>query len=72
MTYLFRTIPYTNSIYIFGKMTFAQLEQEYPEYVIEVKKYAANNLSQQQLDTALSEGYITQAEYDDTIAYISN
>jgi len=65
--YPFRTSSYARAIYLYGTTTFSLIVQEYVE---PVKQYAAVTFSLAQIDNALLVGYITQQEYDDTIAYI--
>jgi hypothetical protein len=62
----FRTSTYARNIYLYGTYTFAQVPAD---YVVPVKQYAAATFSLSQIDNALASGYITQQEYDDTIAY---
>lgn len=62
----FRTSTYARNIYLYGTYTFAQLPTEYVE---PVKQYAAATFSLSQIDNALASEYISQQEYDDTIAY---
>lgn len=57
---------YARDIYIFGNRTFAQIPEQYVE---PVKQYAAQTYRQDQIDNALEKGWITQQEYDDTMAY---
>nr|WP_275261762.1 XkdX family protein [Brevibacillus borstelensis] len=57
---------YARDIYLFGNRTFAQIPEPYVE---PVKEYAAETYRQDQLDNALEKGWITQEEYDDTMAY---
>jgi hypothetical protein len=40
------------------------------EYYTLVEQYAAANYTLTQIDTALANGYISQQEYDETLAYI--
>ncbi|NOK23991.1 hypothetical protein, partial [Corallococcus carmarthensis] len=58
---------YARAIYIDGKRTIASI---IPEYVEPVKQYAAANYTLFQIDNALAQGYITQQEYSDTLAYV--
>lgn len=59
------TAAYAKAIYIDGTKRFPEIRQEYVPYV---KQYAADNYTLAQIDNALSKGWITQAEYDETIA----
>jgi hypothetical protein len=62
-------IAYAKAIYIDGTKRFADIR---PEYVDPVKQYAASSYSLAQIDNALAQTYISQAEYDDTIALRTN
>ena len=59
-------IAYTRAIYLDGTKKFSEIRTEYVEAV---KQYAAANYTQIQLDNALEKGFISQTEYDETIAY---
>ncbi|MDB5054447.1 MAG: hypothetical protein JWM44_2497 [Bacilli bacterium] len=74
----FRITSYARNIYIFGTTSFSLID---PAYVNPVKVYAAtgvangvhspadfNGYSDAELNNALAQGWITQQEYDDTIA----
>jgi hypothetical protein len=65
--YPFRTSTYARNIYLLGVATFAGISQDYVE---PVKEYAALHYTLAQIDNALAQGWITQQEYNDTIAYI--
>lgn len=65
--YHFLTIQYAQAIYLFGTRSFQTIN---PAYIVPVMEYAAVTYSRSQLDNALAQGFITQQEYDDTIAYI--
>ena len=60
------TQAYAQAIYLDGSKKFSEIR---PEYVEPVKQYAATNYTQTQIDSALSKGYISQEEYDQTSAY---
>lgn len=60
------TKAYAQAIYLDGTKRFSDIRAEYVE---PVKQYAAANYSQTQIDNALAQGWITQQEYDDTLAY---
>lgn len=60
------TKAYSQAIYIDGTKKFSDIRAE---YVVPVKKYAATNYTDVQIAESLDSGYITQQEYDDTIAY---
>lgn len=66
--YSFRIGPYARSIYLDGTKTFAQVAVESSLYAPAIKEYAANNFTYYQIDLALTNGYISQQEYDETIA----
>lgn len=58
---------YAWAIYIDGTRNFAGTNVTYHE---EIKQYAALNFTIYQIDNALSQLWITQQEYDQTLAYI--
>ena len=70
---VFRTSSYALSIYSFGtnRLTardgFSGVKDG---YYTPVEQFAANNLSQNVIDNALAMDWITQQEYDETIALI--
>lgn len=64
--YPFRTSAYARDIYLYGNRRFSDIPAEYRE---PVKQYAAQNFTQEQIDYALAMGWITQQEYDETMAY---
>jgi hypothetical protein len=53
---------------LYGNRTFQQVPVDYVE---PIKQYAAITFSQAQIDNALAQTWITQAEYDDTLAYVA-
>ncbi|KIQ93894.1 hypothetical protein LH47_02044 [Anoxybacillus thermarum] len=57
---------YAINIYLYGNRTFATIPTEYHE---PVKQYAAQTFTQEQIYNALVNGWITQQEYDETMAY---
>lgn len=59
-------IAYAKAIYLDGTKKFTEIR---PEYVVPVKQYVAANYSVEQIDNALAQGWITQQEHDQTIAY---
>jgi hypothetical protein len=65
--YTWRTSSLARDIYLYGNRTFQQVPAE---YVIPIKQYAALHFTQAEIDNALAKGWITQQEYDDTVAYI--
>lgn len=58
-------VAYAKAIYIDGTKKFADIR---PEYVAPVKQYAADTYTINQINNALSVGYISQQEHDDTMA----
>jgi hypothetical protein len=64
--YSFRTSAYARDIYLYGNRRFSDIPTEYHE---PVKQYAAQNFTQEQIDYALAQSWITQQEYDETMAY---
>lgn len=56
---------YAGQIYLDGTRTFASTNVTYHA---EIKTYAANNFTDAQIDNAFAKGWITQQEYDDTMA----
>lgn len=70
--YPFRVQTYARAIYVYGtnRLTARDGYTGVPtEYYIPVQQYAAANYTVAQLDLALASGWITQAEYDETMAY---
>ena len=63
--YSFRIGPYARSIYIYGSSNFGATPLEYHQ---PVKQHASDNFTPNQIDEALAKGYITQQEYDETLA----
>jgi len=59
---------YAINIYRYGNRTFATIPAEYHE---PVKQYAAANFTLSEIDNALSQGYITEQEYQETLAYVA-
>lgn len=55
---------YSYNVYIDGSRTLSSVGSSYH---VEIKTYAAINFSDIQLGNALSKGWITQQEYDDTM-----
>jgi hypothetical protein len=66
--YPFRTSNFAMNIYIWGTTTFSAIPAE---YVVPVEQYASINFTREQIDNALTKGYIDQEHYDATIAYIT-
>ncbi|MCM3730083.1 hypothetical protein M3196_00165 [Fictibacillus nanhaiensis] len=57
---------YAWAIYIDGTRTFAGTATTYHE---EIKQYTAANFTKEQIDNALAKGFITQQEFEETLAY---
>lgn len=64
--YAFRTGTYARNIYLYGNSRFEDIPQEYHQ---PVKQHAAAHFTNDQIDNALTQGWITQSEYDETMAY---
>lgn len=58
-------VAYAKAIYLDGTKTFPQIRIEYVE---PVKLHASINYSDVQIAEAWDSGYITQQEYDETVA----
>lgn len=71
--YAFLTGTYSRNIYIYGTRSFSKVEPPSipTEYHQPVKQYAADNFTRGQIDEALSNNYITQQEYDETVVLIT-
>ncbi|KJR48385.1 hypothetical protein UF75_1183 [Desulfosporosinus sp. I2] len=61
------TKAYAVNIYRYGNRTFASIPADYHT---PVKQYAAENFSLSDIDQALANGYITEQEYTETLAYV--
>lgn len=59
-------IAYAKAIYLDGTKRFSDIR---PEYVESVKQYAAANYEDIDIQIALDNGWLTQQEYDETMAY---
>ena len=57
---------YAVCVYIHGTRKFETVVADYHE---PVKQYAAENYTLEQIDRAFTNGYITEEEYQQTIAY---
>jgi hypothetical protein len=64
----FRTNTYARNIYLYGSTSGTRLTNIPAEYVEPVKKAAAATFSVEQIDNTLSQEWITQTEYDETMA----
>jgi chaperonin GroEL (HSP60 family) len=60
-----RVRGYATSIYLDGTTTFTIIATDFHQ---EVKQYAATNFTLVQIEDALELGWITQQEYEDTMA----
>jgi hypothetical protein len=70
--YTFRVGPYARDIYLYGNQRFTARDgcTGIPlEYHTPVKQYAAKYFTLYEMDKALAEGWLTQQEYDETVAY---
>lgn len=63
--YAFMTSSYAMAVYLYGTRTFQTINVAYTDAV---KQYAADTFAVSQIDYALARGYITQQEYEDTMA----
>lgn len=66
MIYAFRTNTYARNIYLYGTQKFADIPAAYVE---PVKQSAAETFTVAQIDNTLDKSWITQQEYDETMAY---
>jgi hypothetical protein len=64
--YTWRVSSLARDIYLYGNRTFQQVPVDYVE---PIKQYAAATWTKEQIDNALTNNWITQQEYDDTMAY---
>ena len=62
----FRTSTYARNIYMSGTTSFGSIPEEYREAV---KEYAATNYPDDYLQYARENGFITEQEYQETLAY---
>jgi hypothetical protein len=65
MIYASLTKAYAQAIYLDGTKKFSEIRSEYVE---PVKQYAALNYTDEQILNALDNGWISQQEYDETMA----
>ena len=73
MIYAFRTSTYARSIYLYGTERFTQRDGYGgidPLYIEPVKQYVAKTFSMAQMDKALAQGWITEQEFNETLAYV--
>lgn len=59
---------YATNVYLLGKNSLSNIATTRPDYVEPVKQYAADNYYIDEIDTALTKGYITPSEHADTLA----
>lgn len=57
---------YAVCVFVYGTRKFETVVADYHE---PVKQYAAKNYTLEQIDNSLVKGYVTEAEYQETIAY---
>lgn len=60
------TRQYAVCVYVHGTRRFDTVVTDYHE---PVKQYAADNYTLEQIDSAFVKGYISETEYQNTIAY---
>ncbi|MEH7511596.1 hypothetical protein V7146_02445 [Gottfriedia acidiceleris] len=66
--FTFRIGPYARDIYLYGKQKLVNIPAE---YYTPVENYAAKNFTRGQILEALERNYITQQQYDETVALIT-
>lgn len=59
---------YATNVYRTGKNSFANIEATRPEYVEPVKQYAADTYYNEDINDALTRGWITSVEHAETLA----
>jgi hypothetical protein len=67
--YTFRIGPYARDIYLYGRQSLTTIPAE---YYTPVEQYAADNFTRSQIDNALVKTWITQQQYDETVALITH
>ena len=65
----FLTGTYARNIYIYGTRSFSTITTEYHQ---PIKQYASDSFTVGQIQEALTKDYITQQEYDETIALVGD
>jgi hypothetical protein len=60
------TRSYATNIYIYGNRRFATIPAEYHE---PVKQHATYTLTLSQIDNAYANGWVSETEYNETVAY---
>lgn len=63
---MFKVRTDARNVYFYGNYPLSTIMVEYQE---PVKKYAGETFTLEQIDNALAQGWITQEEYNQTIAY---
>jgi hypothetical protein len=66
---MFKVRTDARNIYLYGNYGFLAITNA--EYIERIKKYAAETFTKEQIDNALLQGWITQQEYGETIAYLA-
>jgi ribulose bisphosphate carboxylase small subunit len=66
----FRVSTYARNVYLYGNTKLADISTSPDDYRTATIQYAATHFTREQIDNALTQGWITQAEYDETISYI--
>lgn len=59
---------YALNVYMNGTTTFEYIQSVRPDYVLPVKQRGADAFYIEDIDDALTKGWITQQEHDDTLA----
>jgi hypothetical protein len=59
---------YATNVYLVGKNTLDNIQATRPEYVQPVMQYCADNYYIDDVDNALSNGWITSQQHADTLA----
>lgn len=59
---------YATNVYLTGQNSLSNIEATRPEYVQPVMQYAATNFYIDDIDSALTKGWITAQEHADTLA----
>lgn len=64
----FRVSTYARNVYLYGNTKLVDVPTYPDDYKAATMDYAASHYTKEQLDNALTKGYITQVEYDDTLS----
>lgn len=67
----FRVSTYARNVYLYGNTQLSAISTSPDDYRTTTMQYAANNFTLEQLNNALTKGWISQQEYDDTINLIT-